>query len=456
MKTTLFKTLLGLLLFLNTGLALAQAWIPIGQPGFPAAHFPFLVLDNNNVPYIFYKDYSDNNKGVVMSFQNGEWEHLGSPYFSHQIFEDNGLSDGWYSTHTIVMNNNIPYVAYINSSQGISVMKYDNNYWQFVGEMNISSGVSRFISLVFDSNNITYISYLTYSNSSIVVKKFVNDSWETVTEIPFSVEVHNSLLAIDTNDNPYLAYVTREFMSDSYSISVKKYENEIWQDVGNIITGCENPLIGFVLDSQNIPYVAYTDKENDNNITVKKNEMDDWQTLGNMKPLGNFHWFFSLVVDYNDVPYLSYTNEIIDPSLTMTAIVKQYENGSWQTVGETDNYVGAPSIAVDNENILYGIFSSIGEPFSFLSTVMKFDPTASVEVSVFDEVKMYPNPTSGLFYIETSKEIQSYEVYNLIGQQLLKGSFTDSIDMKDISKGTYIIRLTTPTGEVFTEKVIKE
>jgi len=28
--------------------------------------------------------------------------------------------------------------------------------------------------------------------------------------------------------------------------------------------------------------------------------------------------------------------------------------------------------------------------------------------------------------------------------------------MREVSKGTYIIRLTTPNGEVFTEKVIKE
>src|SRR5690554_4387186 len=72
------------------------------------------------------------------------------------------------------------------------------------------------------------------------------------------------------------------------------------------------------------------------------------------------------------------------------------------------------------------------------------------------KIKLYPNPTNGLLYIETSQEIQSYEVYNLIGQRLLSGSFTGSIDMKDISKGTYIIKLTIPTGEVFTEKVIKE
>jgi hypothetical protein len=72
------------------------------------------------------------------------------------------------------------------------------------------------------------------------------------------------------------------------------------------------------------------------------------------------------------------------------------------------------------------------------------------------QIKLYPNPTNGILYIETSQEIQSYEVYNLIGQRLLKGNVNDNINLKDLSKGTYIIRLTTQEGTVITEKVIKE
>src|SRR5690606_25895867 len=72
------------------------------------------------------------------------------------------------------------------------------------------------------------------------------------------------------------------------------------------------------------------------------------------------------------------------------------------------------------------------------------------------KIKLYPNPTNGLLYIETSQEIQSYEVYNLIGQRLLSGNVNDNINLKDLSKGTYIIRLTTQEGTVITEKVIKE
>src|SRR5690606_1095445 len=72
------------------------------------------------------------------------------------------------------------------------------------------------------------------------------------------------------------------------------------------------------------------------------------------------------------------------------------------------------------------------------------------------QIKLDPNPTDSKVYVDAAHDIQSYEVYNLIGQRLLSGSSTDSIDMREVSKGTYIIRLTTPTGAVFTEKVIKE
>src|SRR5690606_3930680 len=125
-------------------------------------------------------------------------------------------------------------------------------------------------------------------------------------------------------------------------------------------------------------------------------------------------------------------------------------------LGEIDEiFVGTYEMVFDSSNLPYCIFYVV-DGASYTASVMKFDPTAGLETSVFHEVKMYPNPTSGLLYIESTQEVQSYEMYNLIGQQLLKGNFTGSIDMKDISKGTYIIRLTTPNGEVFTDKVIKE
>src|SRR5690606_5602468 len=112
-----------------------------------------------------------------------------------------------------------------------------------------------------------------------------------------------------------------------------------------------------------------------------------------------------------------------------------------------------PIYIVEN-NTTYYVTQTIGVCTSEALAVT----VATLGVADFQklQIKLYPNPTGGLLYIETSQELQSYEVYNLIGQRLLNGSFTGNIDMKDLSKGTYLIRLTTLNGAVFTEKVIKE
>lgn len=73
-------------------------------------------------------------------------------------------------------------------------------------------------------------------------------------------------------------------------------------------------------------------------------------------------------------------------------------------------------------------------------------------------IKLYPNPTSGKIYIETDEILKTYEVYNIVGQRLLRGTFmTDErfISLENMSSGTYFIRLQTQSGTVVTEKIIK-
>src|SRR5690606_20464250 len=67
-------------------------------------------------------------------------------------------------------------------------------------------------------------------------------------------------------------------------------------------------------------------------------------------------------------------------------------------------------------------------------------------------LKLYPNPTNGLVYIE-AEDLKGYEVYNLLGQRLLSGN-SEVINLQDLSKGTYIVKVRTQNGEVMTSKVI--
>lgn len=120
------------------------------------------------------------------------------------------------------------------------------------------------------------------------------------------------------------------------------------------------------------------------------------------------------------------------------------------------HYVGA--LFMDNPNNIPTLYSHTGGTADFFIT--KLAATAcGTHVATADfeksQVKLYPNPTSGTLYIETTQEIQSYEVYNLIGQQLLKANFNGSIDLQHLTKGTYIVKLKARKGEVVTEKVVK-
>lgn len=63
-------------------------------------------------------------------------------------------------------------------------------------------------------------------------------------------------------------------------------------------------------------------------------------------------------------------------------------------------------------------------------------------------VSVYPNPASDLIYIDTKETIKNLEVtiYNLIGKQVLKFRADDTserkeIDLKNLEKGSYIIRV---------------
>lgn len=64
------------------------------------------------------------------------------------------------------------------------------------------------------------------------------------------------------------------------------------------------------------------------------------------------------------------------------------------------------------------------------------------ELSVFS---VYPNPTSDILNIKSSKEIDNVEVYNLLGQNVssFKGESisNNTIDLSDLSKGLYLVKI---------------
>jgi len=74
------------------------------------------------------------------------------------------------------------------------------------------------------------------------------------------------------------------------------------------------------------------------------------------------------------------------------------------------------------------------------------------------EINIHPNPASNFLHIESNQaEITGIEVFDLKGKQVMQSKSTslDKVDVSQLSKGMYLLKLSTSQGEL-TKKFIKE
>lgn len=77
-------------------------------------------------------------------------------------------------------------------------------------------------------------------------------------------------------------------------------------------------------------------------------------------------------------------------------------------------------------------------------------PTGIAKQNVNSEIKIYPNPARGNFYIEQESPNQKIEIVNVMGQVLLRQTLTENlteIKTEDWSKGIYFVKVYDNTNE---------
>lgn len=104
-----------------------------------------------------------------------------------------------------------------------------------------------------------------------------------------------------------------------------------------------------------------------------------------------------------------------------------------------------------------GVSESLGLTSSDGPGLINHCITLGVEDKNFDSgIKLYPNPTDGLFHIESNSLIMEITVYNSIGQKVY---FYDeplnakTISLNQVEAGVYFVKIHTETG-AFTKKLI--
>jgi hypothetical protein len=72
-----------------------------------------------------------------------------------------------------------------------------------------------------------------------------------------------------------------------------------------------------------------------------------------------------------------------------------------------------------------------------------------------EEVSVYPNPTNSVLFVETPYAVAQYRVFNLMGQQILSGKASGTLQIDFISrpKGVYVLQVVSE-GQMVTQKII--
>ena len=81
-------------------------------------------------------------------------------------------------------------------------------------------------------------------------------------------------------------------------------------------------------------------------------------------------------------------------------------------------------------------------------------PTASVDDQNQLDISIYPNPTSGMVYIDGNYMQLKVVMYDVLGKQVINKPITNSIDISQLEKGVYILQLS-DGAKLTTQRIIK-
>ena len=78
---------------------------------------------------------------------------------------------------------------------------------------------------------------------------------------------------------------------------------------------------------------------------------------------------------------------------------------------------------------------------------------STAQLSIEDEMldnslKIFPNPTEDILFIKGNENLISVSIYNMLGKEVLSKMNSNNIDVKELPKGVYIIKISDNVGQI--------
>lgn len=142
---------------------------------------------------------------------------------------------------------------------------------------------------------------------------------------------------------------------------------------------------------------------------------------------------------------------------TLTLVFNSAYSGSVK-IGETTYTPASGIVSHVIDAGTYTITKGSGSNYLFFMSVV-YETTGIVtdkKSGDTSNVKIFPNPAVNQVFVTSDVEIKKIEVYNLTGVKVkMNDSFDTSIDISDLNRGTYFVKVFTKEGN-FMQKLIKE
>lgn len=137
---------------------------------------------------------------------------------------------------------------------------------------------------------------------------------------------------------------------------------------------------------------------------------------------------------------------------SQTYIVKvQNETASYLKLVDVSKADIIASTPISNDNYFYELQA---DNMPFALDAYNLSSSFQNEQSNFNNMIIYPNPTSDYIYIESDIELEGV-FFDFSGKQILKKIVKDKFDIRHLEKGSYILNLSDGVNTL-TRKIIKE
>jgi hypothetical protein len=389
-----------------------STWSYVGAQEFTSSsvNSPTLKLDSSDIPYVAFSDGANSSKATVMKYNGSSWVNVGSAGFS---------AGSVTSTYINFDNSDVPYIAFSDGGNSFkaTVMKYNGSSWVNVGSAGFSSTYGNNIMIEFNSSNEPHVVFrgnidfpIDSLLSDIIVMKYNGSSWVSVGSEFFSGDGTNNkifpTLVFDSNDVPYVAFSDGDYGEKA---TLMKYNGSSWVNVGSpgfsagAVANYNN--LGLAFDSNDNLYLAFIDYANSQKATVMKYDGASWTISGTAGISGGSVSNIGFFVDPSDVPYIAFDD---NANSGKTTVMKYYTPSSLKVASTFS--INGNSATINNTSYTINLSLSCGATVNSLSPTISISSAATV------------SPASGV-----AQDFTNAVIYTVTAEDLTTQNYTATI-----------------------------